>query len=731
MEIAGFILSIVGLVGKVIPPLGRWLGRKTGGYSIWKSEITYWAGRRRSVSRRFFGRNEELKAISEAFKSGRHVALSGGPGIGKSQLAAEFAQKSKRKGFWTPGGESSAQTIIALAPHLGINRGERGDDEVFFQTRRRLQAMPAKTLWVIDNLSDLDQLNELLNETGKISLLVTTQDGRENVIPGGVDFQTVGVLDPESAVRLLCRSGRHDPKQSVFLEIVEEVGRLPRAVEALAVQLDSPGETPERLLEELRDTPNTLELDRFRQHTGGLQIPQPESLFNALRGPVDALPDDIRVALAPLGYTADIPIPVPLAVALTGLNGGTLVNFFDQCAGRSVLTATDDEVSLHSLTAAIIVATNLYASLPTTLERASRRLATFGGSGYPIPTNEFPHYGRISDWANSEIDQANPALLSFNNNLAVTYAKAGRHDDAARIYSLNLEIEERVLGSEHPHTLGSRNNLAATYSQAGRYREAAQLHSQTLEAQERVLGPEHPDTLLSRSNLAGAYTNSGRYDDAAQLHRQTLEARERVLGPDHPDTLKSRNYLAATYGLAERYDKAVPLLIQTLEDQERILGPDHPDTLISLNNLAATYGQDGNHPEAAQLLNRTVEARERVLGSEHPDTLTSRSNLANAFASAGKFDDAAKLHRETLEARERILGSEHPDTLTSYNNLGTTYGHTGNYDNAVQLLSHALKIWERDFGPDHPDTVRSRNNLALALRALSRNAEADALFNQD
>ena len=158
-------IAILGFLAPAIPPLAKWLAGRASGYKAWKSEITYWVGRPRSL-RRFLGRGAELKAISNAFRQGDSVALSGGPGTGKSQLAAEFARNSKRRGFWTPGGETTDQTLRALAPHLGIQPENRSEDEILFQTRRRLQGLPPKTLWVIDNLPSLEQLNTLLNDAG-------------------------------------------------------------------------------------------------------------------------------------------------------------------------------------------------------------------------------------------------------------------------------------------------------------------------------------------------------------------------------------------------------------------------------------------------------------------------------------------------------------------------------------------------------------------------------------
>jgi hypothetical protein len=60
-----------------------------------------------------------------------------------------------------------------------------------------------------------------------------------------------------------------------------------------------------------------------------------------------------------------------------------------------------------------------------------------------------------------------------------------------------------VLGADHPRTLASRNNLAGTFASAGRLEQAIPLYEQTLADCERVLGADHPDTLASRNNLDG------------------------------------------------------------------------------------------------------------------------------------------------------------------------------------------------------------------------------------
>ena len=72
-----------------------------------------------------------------------------------------------------------------------------------------------------------------------------------------------------------------------------------------------------------------------------------------------------------------------------------------------------------------------------------------------------------------------------------------------------------------------------------------------LELYNKVLGAEHPHTLDSMSHVAGAIDRQGQYIEAEAMHRQVLELRTKVLGAEHPHTLVSMNNLAAVHRVHE------------------------------------------------------------------------------------------------------------------------------------------------------------------------------------
>jgi hypothetical protein len=65
-------------------------------------------------------------------------------------------------------------------------------------------------------------------------------------------------------------------------------------------------------------------------------------------------------------------------------------------------------------------------------------------------------------------------------------------------------------------------NVGCCFQTKGQYAEAEAMHRQTLQLQERVLGKEHPNTLGSMMGLASSLRQQGKYAEAEAMHWQTL-----------------------------------------------------------------------------------------------------------------------------------------------------------------------------------------------------------------
>ncbi|KAF2259711.1 putative kinesin, partial [Lojkania enalia] len=131
--------------------------------------------------------------------------------------------------------------------------------------------------------------------------------------------------------------------------------------------------------------------------------------------------------------------------------------------------------------------------------------------------------------------------------------------------------------------------------------------------------------------------------EAETMSVQAMWARKKTLGEDHEDTLWSMAIVGSAYHLRGQWDEAEELDVQVMETRKKKLGADHPSTLTSMANLASTYWNQGRWDTAEELEVEVIETRKKKLGADHPSTLTSMANLASTYRNQGRWEAAEEL----------------------------------------------------------------------------------------
>ncbi|KAK2589403.1 hypothetical protein QQS21_012920 [Conoideocrella luteorostrata] len=171
---------------------------------------------------------------------------------------------------------------------------------------------------------------------------------------------------------------------------------------------------------------------------------------------------------------------------------------------------------------------------------------------------------------------------------------------------------------------------AAWYAlRIGKGIEAEDLSVKALKAIKKLFDKQHEDVLCLKSMVASAYSLRGRWEAAEELFMQVMETRKKKLGEDHPDTLTSMGNLASTYRNQGRWEAAEELEMQVIETSKKKLGEEHPSTLTSMNNLAWTYWISGRVEKAINLMIQCVQLSRAKLGTSHPDYLSFVQTLAS------------------------------------------------------------------------------------------------------
>lgn len=190
-------------------------------------------------NRFFVGRAKELGEVEKALAAARPVVLSGGGGLGKSEIATEFAHRNRERYpivWWlrAEARESLLADMAGLARELALpEAGEQNLEEVAAAVRAWLAANPGWLL-LLDNAANPQALDGLLPDPASGHLIITSRhpDWEEPYRPVPIEPWSL-----EDSVRYLeARSGSAD-RDSLKL-IATALGQQPLALAQAAAQLE-------------------------------------------------------------------------------------------------------------------------------------------------------------------------------------------------------------------------------------------------------------------------------------------------------------------------------------------------------------------------------------------------------------------------------------------------------------------------------------------------------------
>jgi tetratricopeptide (TPR) repeat protein len=729
-----------------------------------------------TIAASFTGREQELDEVNRALAvADRAVitqAISGLGGVGKSQLAARYAQQHAGDYdivAWIRAEDGGIADLARLATKLGLAVAELSPSDRAQLAREWLGECKQRWLLVLDNIESPHQLEGLVPRVGSGRVVVTSRDRSLRQF-GPV--LTLDVFDEESAVAYLVDRAGRKGEECAARELARAMGYLPLALSHAGAYCQSGtsfteyhellGELPAR---ELFDSNPELSYAQTVASTWKASIDAARAAAplaaDALELAAHLGPDAIPKSLFEVLVDADTARGRKrLADALNALARFSLATIDDDTVGvhrllqkvvRDDVAARDDQTAALRALAAVADAfpsdvrppacwplcerllphaLALADTLPESGESAPQLISLLNRAAWYLKHAEpgrrgLPVAQRALGYAERLLGVEHVAVLTARGNLAAAYRSAGSSGKAIAILEPLLCDCERILGAPHPQTFETRHSLVSAYRSGGRSGEAIAICQPLFADCERILGREHPETLRARNSLAGAYREAGRGSEAIAVCEPLLADRERILGAEHPDTLRTRNNLALAYQQAGRRAEAIAVYEPLVADRERILGAEHADTLMTRNHLVGAYHEAGRSDEAIAVCEPLLATHERILGPKHPRTLRTRGNLAAAYRNAARSGEAIAILEPLLADFERILGPEHPDTLSTRNNLATAFQAAGRAGEAIAIYEPLLADCERILGPEHPDTLSTRNNLATAYQTAGRSADAD------
>ncbi len=684
----------------------------------------------------FTGREELLDALDRRLRRQRVTAvlpqaLHGTGGVGKSQIATEYAYRH-RADFdvvWFIPAEQPTQisrALIDLGMRLGLDIGQETTGAVR-AVQQALQVGSPYPNWLLifDNAETIEKVQPYLPQGGTGKVLVTS---RNDAWALQADSLEIGTFSRHESIALLRKKNPGDISEEQADRLAAVLDDLPLAVGQAAAWRATTNMPVEEYLGLLQ---------RKRAELTGIEHPEEYEVAVAAAWTValERLGVENPVALQLLqacSFMAPEPISLELFLGRQNVNispamDATLqkpsrLNRAFRQIERYGLARTDYRertIQLHRLVRTV-VADQIPPGERKTMRHAAHLLLAGSNPGNPGVATQWPRYHslaphvRASDLIGCEDEWARQLAIDI---IEFQYFW-GEQKECRDLAAEAVARWNQMLDPEDPQILKAARWQGHVERVLGNFEAAARINADCLAKLRASNEPDDEDTLDAMSLVAADLRAAGDFAGAVRLDREAYEISERVFGPDYPHTLSMAHALGVSLRSVGDFSTALRQDMDTVQRRVEVLGADHALTLLSQNGLTLDLREYGAYLEANRQQEPLYERVLTKLGRKHPFTLMAARNLAVSRRRAGKHDSARKLALETMEELRQLFGELNPEAIACALNYAVDLREQDHLEASRDLAEQTWEEYRVTLGAEHPYTLYARTNLGIVLRLL-------------
>lgn len=652
-------------------------------------------------------------------KPGGRAALCGLGGVGKSQLAIEYAYRTKELHcdswvFWVHAGTKARveEGFRAIADAVNLPGRHRQNANVLSLLHTWLSnERNGRWLMILDSAdddqifygADKDQtpLATYLPQSRNGSILITTRDSNLAFRVAG-NYQTIikiGPMEPEQAIAFLSKktSSMADPKTGA--ELVKALDYIPLAISQAAsyIQMRSPRCTPETYLTELHESDGKFA--RLLAYDAA-ELRRDGSASNAVMKSWQMSFDHIQTVQ-------------PSAADLL-----SLMSFFDnQSIPESVIRpdpkATGLPLNQHADTSAEV-------EQNTVLDDFSSLTVSFSMDSFS-DADEFSDTGSVNDTAIQFEDD----ITLLNAFCLISTCHNGKDFEMHRLVQLATKRWLSASKKQEQFKQTFIKRVSAAFPEVDPVDLSQQRYLFT-HAQIATSYRPNEDSMEGWLYLClelGRFAQDERHFELAKsLAKKALSGRK-----EQTQILLCKQLYAEAIRDLGQVDEAEKMLTDILEACKSLAEPNHGLTFTTMLSLSDVYILQKRLKEAEELASQAIELGKSEYGVTDARTLAYMSHLAVIYAESEQFDKSEALNLYILEATRNTLGEEHEHVFITMERLVTVYREQKRFEEAYELQSKVVEKWKNLFGPDHKETFDALHDHAEVCEELKRHEEAEEI----
>ncbi|MEH2166792.1 MAG: tetratricopeptide repeat protein [Nostoc sp.] len=691
-----------------------------------------------SSDKYFCGREEELEKLHQHLQDKNIVAITGMGGVGKTELAIQYANRHLKEQSCYRGGicwvhveedENQEDPNLGFEEVLSFAKVDLNLQLPLDYSDLKSQKSQIKYCWkhwpegdvllVVDNVTQTN-FREIFKhylpppKDPRFKVLITTRDKLGSpTVP--LDLHELSQEAGLDMLKSLVGDERVKAELGIAKELCEWLGNLPLGLELVGRYLD---------------TEKSLKITEI---LGSLKVKDNKPLNNpALLGKEDpAMTADKNVVDAfELSWKRLDENQQFLGCLLSLFSSSPIPWLLVESAGKvkeskSLMEARHTLVKLSlikELKSAQNSAPKAYQLHPLIREFFKDKLESL-----KIEVKE--EYKHNFCQAIAEVAREIPQRLTIKKiseiELTIPHIKEAT-EDALKKYLNDEDIIQPFIG------LGRFNEGQGLYS------EAEDWYKKCLSITEERLKEVYSDVVKSQvvksqNALAYLYFLLKRDKDAKSLYREALKIGKKLLKQklsdkqNALDVAQSQANLGYLYSLQKRYWRAKPLLESALKIRQKYLEK-NSDIVISLSRLAFWYRVQKCFAKAQELYEKALQMTQDLPEDEKSPILAEiYNNLAMNYLAKKDYNEAEGFYLKALTLNKELHGDNHLGAATILSALAKLYDDKKCYEKAEEHYLNALDIIKKLLG-EHLDMVEILIKLGYFFYNQKRNSEAKSWF---
>ncbi len=707
----------------------------------------------------FTGREQELTALHHYLTQNRSMvisqaqAISGLGGVGKTQLAVEYAYQyfsspskpdSFEYVFWVRADTSInlSADVAVIADQLALTQKDTPED-LKIDTALRWLENNEQWLLVFDNADDsslFDTLIDLMPKTSRGKILITSRASTfaQLSITAPLQLDTFATeTGVEMIFRRIGRSRAEDQEEAqAAAELNQELGGLPLALEQAGAYIATTKCSIKEYLSmyrqqgvtQLKKKPETgryplTVLRTWQINFNAVGNKSPESL-EILKISSFLSPDNIPFFLF-LEGSSELGESLNSAVTQRHSPGGSRLKLLEMLVPLSEYSLVNWQVSqefffMHRLVQAVV-----RDDIDSQKEWISRLIKALK-LAQPFYSSDYEHSDKMkqiqAQWLSLDghlepIGYESEDETNMLHDIAGSFLIQRNHDQAERFAKKCLEVYSQVFGETSGQVTAILATLATIHISQERFGEALKI----LEKQEKVLkinfGQNHPRIAKNYSQRGLALMLLEVPEKAEKYLRKALALQRSLSTEDSIETSDSLNNLSFFLNQKKRYKESRELIHECLLMRRRIYKEqDHKGIIDALRGLSILFCQEGLYEKALPLIEECLSMSQRIYGEVHPEIVSTLINCSRVFEKIGDKVKVEQALQKALAIQTQLSGNNHPDVLQSYRNIINFYCSQEQYEKEEIELRKLLKIQQEILGNNHPAVINTLIDLSATFR---------------